>query len=60
MELDPVSIDSGPECSDELAAEHAAEHFYGKKEGAPGTEPSIVIGGEAAGGHHAVHMRMML
>jgi hypothetical protein len=60
VELDSVSSESALECSDELTAEHAAEHLYGKEEGPPGTYPAIVIGGHAAGGHHAVHMRVML
>jgi len=48
------------ESGDELAAEHAAEHLDGEKEGAAGGDPAGVVRSEAAGGEHAVDMGMML
>ena len=45
---------------DELAAEDAAEHADGKKEGSPGGDPAGVIRSEAAGGNYAVDMGMKL
>src|SRR6266550_5653512 len=51
----PRSLESG----DKLAAEDTAEHFDGKEERAAGGDPAAVLWSEAAGGQHAVDMRMM-
>ena len=50
----------GLESGDKLAAEDTAEHFDGKEEGAARGDPAGVVRSEAAGGEHAVDMRMML
>ena len=46
--------------SDELAPKNLSQNRKGKKEAATGGEPALVVGGESAGGDHAMDMRMML
>ena len=60
VELECAGMKGGLESGDKLAAEDTAEHFDGKEEGAAGGDPAGVIRSEAAGGQHAVDMRMML
>ena len=60
VELECACMEGVLESGDELAAEHAAEHFDGEKEGAAGGDPAGVVRSEAAGGEHAVDMGMML
>ena len=60
MELKLTSMEGGAESGDELAAEDTAEYADGKKEGAPGGDPTCVVRREAAGGQYAVDMRMKL
>ena len=58
MELECPGLKSSLESGDKLTAEDTAEHFDGKEERAAGGDPAGVIWSEAAGGHHAVDMRM--
>ena len=44
----------------ELASEDAAEHLDRKKESIARADPARMVGGEPAGGNHAMDMRMML
>ena len=60
MELECPGLKGSLESGDKLAAEDTAEHFDGKEERAAGGDPAGVIWSEAAGGQHAVDMRMML
>jgi hypothetical protein len=60
VELECACMEGALESGDELAAEHAAEHLDGEKEGAAGGDPAGVVRSEAAGGEHAVDMGMML
>src|SRR5580704_11225763 len=60
MELELTSMEGVAKSSNELAAENAAEHTNGKKEGTPGRDPSRVVRSETAGGKHAVDVRMKL
>ncbi len=60
MELECASMECVAESGYELAAEDAAEHADGKKEGSAGGDPSGVIRCEAAGGNYAVDMGMKL
>src|ERR1035437_8605772 len=60
VELEPTSMKGVAESGDELAAEDAAEHADGKKEGAPGGDSAGEIRREAAGGKYAVDMGMKL
>jgi hypothetical protein len=46
------------ECVDELAAKEFAQHFLGQGVVVAGTNPTGVIGREAAGRHHTMNMRM--
>ena len=48
------------EAIDELAPKHFSEHLDRQEELGLRGDPSRVIGGETAGGHHTVYMRMML
>jgi hypothetical protein len=47
------------ESGDELAAEDAAECFYGQEESARRIDPSGAVGSQAAGGNDVVDMGMM-
>src|SRR5713226_7889024 len=60
VELECPGLKSSLESGDKLAAEDTAEHFDGKEERAAGGDPAGVVRSEAAGGQHAVDMRMML
>ncbi len=60
MELECAGMQGGFESRDKLAAEDTAEHFDGKEEGSARGDPAGVIRSDAAGGHHAVDMGMML
>src|ERR1700731_2700950 len=60
VELECAGMKGGLESGDKLAAEDTAEYFDGKEEGAARGDPAGVIRSEAAGGQHAVDMRMML
>ena len=60
MELECACLKGGLQSGDKLAAEDRAEHFDGKKEGAARGDPAGAVRSEAAGGHHAVDMGMML
>ena len=53
-------LKGGRESGDKLAAEDTAKHFDGKEEGAARGDPAGAVRSEAAGGEHAVDMRMML
>ena len=60
MELECAGMQGGFESRDKLAAEDTAEHFDGKEEGSARGDPAGMIRSDAAGGHHAVDMGMML
>ena len=60
VELERAGTKGGLESGDKLAAEDTAEHFDGKEEGSAGGDPAGAIRSDAAGGEHAVDMRMML
>ena len=59
VELECACMEGALESGDELAAEHAAEHFDGEKEGAAGGDPAGVVGSKAASSGNAVDMGMM-
>src|SRR5579863_3268023 len=48
------------ESGNKLAAKDATEHLDGKKEGVASFNPVRVLGGESAGGNHAMDMRVKL
>jgi hypothetical protein len=58
VQLPPLK--GGLEAVDELTAKYTPEHVDGKKESRVGSNPAGVIGGESAGGDHAVDMGMKL
>ena len=60
VELERTSMEGVTKAGDELAAEYAAEHTDGQKEGAPGGDPVGVVRCETAGSQYAVDMRMKL
>src|SRR5271168_53557 len=58
MEAELAVLEGALECGGELAAEDATEHLDGKKEPVPRTNPARVIERQAAGGEHAMDMRV--
>jgi hypothetical protein len=58
MEAELAVLEGALECGDELAAEDATEHLDGKKEPVTRTNPARVIERQAAGGNHAMDMRV--
>ena len=60
VELKRTLMEGAAQPGHELAAEDAAEHADGQKEGMPGGDPAGVIRREAAGSNYAVDMRMKL
>src|SRR5450759_1221144 len=53
-------LEGALEGRNKLAAKDATEHLDGKKEGVASCNPVRVIGGESAGGNHAMDMRVKL
>jgi hypothetical protein len=60
MEVQSAFGESALQRSDELAAKNPSQNRKRKKEAATGTAPTVVVGGESAGGDHTMDMRMML
>ena len=60
MEVKSAFGESALQRSDELAAKDPSQNRKRKKEGARGTAPTVVVGGESTGGDHTMDMRMML
>jgi hypothetical protein len=58
MEAEPFVLEGLVEEGQELAPKEAAQDPHGKKEVRGGGYPSRPIGGQAAGGHHAVDVGM--
>ena len=59
-EVQLVTLKSGLESGDELAAKHASEYLDGEKEARLRSNPAGVIKRESAGGDNAMDMRMKL
>jgi len=49
-----------PESGDELAAEDSTQHLDGEKEAIARGDPTLVVGGKAAGRNYTMDMGMML
>ena len=60
MEVKSAFGESALQRSDELAAKNPSQNRKRKKEAATGTAPTVMVGGESAGGDHTMDMRMML
>jgi hypothetical protein len=60
VEVQLTLFESAFKCSNELAAEHPAEHFDGKKECLAGFDPVGVIERQPASGNDAMDMRVEL
>ncbi len=60
MEFQLAFAKGALERRNKLATKDATKHLDGKKESVTSFDPAGVIGGESAGGHDAVHVRVML
>jgi hypothetical protein len=58
MEVQLATLKSLFKSVNELAAKDFLQHFFGQEVVVSGAHPAGVIGREAAGGHHTMHVRV--